>query len=300
VTRVAAIDCGTNSTRLLIHDGAGPLERRTTITRLGAGVDASAELRPEAVERTLVALREYRGLMDHLEVERVRITATSAVRDASNRESFLGPAGAIIGTAPEVLTGDEEATLAFVGATIDLDAADGPFAVVDIGGGSTEFAVGSDRVAGAISLDIGCVRLTERYLESDPPRPEELLACLSVTEAYLDDVARELPQVGEARQLVGLAGTVTTAAAVEIGLVEYDRDAIHHFRLTKEAAEDVYRTLATESRADRIHNPGLAEARADVIVAGMCILVRTMRYFGFDNCLVSESDVLDALVASLL
>jgi len=300
VTRVAAIDCGTNSTRLLIHDGAGPLERRTTITRLGVGVDASAELRPEAVGRTLVALREYRGLMDRLDVERVRITATSAVRDASNRESFLGQAGAIIGAAPEVLTGDEEATLAFVGATIDLDAADGPFAVVDIGGGSTEFAVGSDRVAGAISLDIGCVRLTERYLKSDPPRPEELLACLSVTEAYLDDVARELPQVAEARQLVGLAGTVTTAAAVEIGLVEYDRDAIHHFRLSKGAAEDVYRTLATESRADRIHNPGLAEARADVIVAGMCILVRTMRYFGFDDCLVSESDVLDALVASLL
>lgn len=297
---VGAIDCGTNSTRLLVHDGERAFERRTTITRLGAGVDADGRLAPEAIERTLDVLREYRRVLDGLDVVRVRATATSAARDAANRDEFLEQAESILGVAPELLTGEEEAALSFRGATSDLDPIDGPFAVVDIGGGSTEFAVGSDEVVAAKSLDIGCVRLTEKYIESDPPRPEELLSCLSLTEAYLDDVAREMPEIFDARQLVGLAGTVTTAAAVEIGLVEYDRDAIHHFRLTKDAAEDVYRTLATESLADRIHNPGLAESRADVIVAGMCILVQVMRFFGFDDCLVSEADILDGLVLSLL
>ena len=137
-------------------------------------------------------------------------------------------------------------------------------------------------------------------MTTDPPAPEELVACLSITEAHLDDVAREIPQCGQARTFVGLAGTVATAAAVEIGLAEYDRDRIHHFVLTKEAAEDVYRTLVTESRAERVHNPGLEEARADVIVGGMCILVRVMRYFGIDELVVSESDILDGLAASLL
>ena len=151
-----------------------------------------------------------------------------------------------------------------------------------------------------MSLDIGCVRLTEKYVEHDPPRPEELVACLSITEAHLDDVARQMPQIAHAATFVGLAGTVSTAAAVELGLAEYDRDQIHHFVLTKEAAEDVYRTLVTEARKDRIHNPGLEEARADVIVGGMCILVRIMRYFDIEELVVSEADILDGLVFSLL
>lgn len=297
---VAAIDCGTNSTRLLVHDGQRALERRTTITRLGAGVDADGRLASDAIGRTLEVLRDYQGVVDRLDADRVRIIATSAARDAANRAEFLEPAESIMGVAVELLTGEEEAALSFRGARSDLDPADGPFAVLDIGGGSTELAIGSHELVAAKSLDIGCVRLTEKYMGSDPPRPEELLACLSVTEAYLDDVAREMPDIFDARQLVGVAGTVTTAAAVEIGLAEYDRDAIHHFRLTKDAAEDVYRTLATEPLADRIHNPGLAEARADVIVAGMCILVRVMRFFGFDDCLVSEADILDGLALSLL
>ena len=300
MTPVAAIDCGTNSTRLLVHDGDSALERLTTITRLGAGVDANGRLDPSAIERTLEALKVYRQAMDRFGVGQVMMTATSAARDASNRVAFFGPARSIIGTEPRLLTGPEEAGLAFRGAVSDLDPEDGPFAVIDIGGGSTEFAIGTAELAAAMSLDIGCVRLTEAYIESDPPKPEELLACLSVTEAHLDDVAREIPQVFEVRQLVGVAGTITTAAAVEIGLVEYDPEVIHHFRLTKEAAEDVYRTLATEAYDDRIHNPGLAEARADVIVAGMCILVRIMRYFGFADCLVSEADILDGMVLALL
>ncbi len=296
---VAAIDLGTNSTRLLVHDGERTLERLMTITRLGQDVDRTGRLADEAIERVLACLREYQAVMDRFGVTRVRAAATSAARDAANRDEFFDAVEAVVGARPELLSGLEEGRLSFHGATADLDPADGPFLVFDIGGGSTEFAYGTDDAEAAISLDIGCVRLTEKYVESDPPAPEELVACLSITEAHLDDVAREMPQVAHARTYVGLAGTVSAAAAVEIGLAEYDRDQIHHFRLTKEAVEDVYRTLVTESRADRIHNPGLEEARADVIVGGMCILVRIMRYFDIDELVVSESDILDGLAASL-
>ncbi|MDZ7732062.1 MAG: hypothetical protein U5R31_02230 [Acidimicrobiia bacterium] len=152
---------------------------------------------------------------------------------------------------------------------------------------------------GQLSIDVGCVRISEKYLHGDPPRPEELTAALQVVESHLDDVARHLPRAGEARTLVGLAGTVTTVAAVEIGLAAYDRDRIHHFVLTRAAAEDVFRTLATEPLEDRVHNPGLEPERADVIVGGCIVLVGIMRHFGFDSCLVSESDILDGLAASL-
>jgi exopolyphosphatase/guanosine-5'-triphosphate,3'-diphosphate pyrophosphatase len=151
-----------------------------------------------------------------------------------------------------------------------------------------------------LSVDMGCVRFTEQYLRHDPPQPEELSAAISVAEAYLDDVVRAIPAAPSARTLVGLAGTITTVAAVELGLPEHDREKTHHFRLTHAAAEDVFRTLATEARADRIHNPGLEEARADVIVGGCCVLVAIYRSFGFDEMLVSESDILDGLVQSQL
>jgi exopolyphosphatase/guanosine-5'-triphosphate,3'-diphosphate pyrophosphatase len=189
--------------------------------------------------------------------------------------------------------------LSFVGATAELDPADGPFLVVDIGGGSTEFAVGGADFEGAVSVDMGCVRMTEKYLHRDPPLPEELSGCLSVVQTHLDDVARELPAVTGARTFVGLAGTVSTVAAVELGLAAYDRDAIHHLALNHEAVEDVFRTLATETRAQRLENPGMEEARADVIVGGCCILVKIMRHWGLDTCLVSEADILDGLVASI-
>ena len=303
---VGAIDCGTNSTRLLVADGNGRTrDRRMQITRLGQGVDASGTLAPEAVERTVAVLRQYRHVLDEMGAERVRMTATSAARDASNRDVFFDLATETVGVAPELLTGDEEARLSFRGATAELDPADGPYLVVDIGGGSTEFAVGprdgtSTEPEGVLSLDMGCVRLTEKFLHSDPPSAEELSQAISVVRDYLEDVARELPASREARQLVGLAGTVTTVAAVEQGLPAYDRDRIHHFVLTREAVEDVFRTLATEKRADRVHNPGLEEARADVIVGGTAILVAILRYFDLPTCLVSEADILDGLVLSLL
>ncbi|MDW3217739.1 MAG: Ppx/GppA phosphatase family protein [Acidimicrobiales bacterium] len=296
---VAAIDCGTNSTRLLVHDGTSTVERLMTITRMGDGVDATGRLNEEAIARTLACLTEYRGVMDRHGVERVRITATSAARDAANRDEFFDAAEAVVGARPELLSGLEEGRLSFRGATAELDPADGPFLVFDIGGGSTEFAYGLEEATAAISLDIGCVRLSEKYIESDPPAPEELVACLSITEAHLDDVAREIPQASAARTFIGLAGTVSSAAMVEIGLPEYDRDRVHHFRLTKDAAEDVYRTVAVENREDRAHNPGLEPGRVDTIVAGMSILVRIMRQFGIEEVLVSEADILDGLAFSL-
>lgn len=297
---LAAIDCGTNSTRLLVSDGERRMERLMRTTRLGAGVDRSGWLEPDAIERTLTVLREYREVMDRHGVEGVRIAATSAARDALNRDEFFGPATEILGAAPELLTGPEEAALSFDGALSELPEVPGRNLVVDIGGGSTEFALGSDELESSISIDMGCVRLTEKYLEHDPPLPEELSNCLAEVEQHLDDVAREVVGAGSATRFVGLAGTVTNVAAVEIGLVEYDRDAIHQFVLTRDAVEDVFRTLATESIADRRFNPGLEPARADIIVGGCCVLVGIFRYFGFDECVVSESDILDGLILSQL
>ncbi|MGH9156102.1 MAG: exopolyphosphatase [Acidimicrobiales bacterium] len=298
---VAAVDCGTNSTRLLVADGSGrALDRRMRITRLGQGVQASGRLDPVAIGRTVEVLAEYRLVMDDLGVDHARVVATSAARDAANRDEFLAAAKSALGVRPELLSGEEEGRLSFLGATAELDPVDGPFLVVDIGGGSTEFVLGTTRPEAVTSLDLGCVRITEQYLHGDPPSAEELSQAISVVHAWLDDVQRDLTGLVDVRRLVGLAGTVTTVAAVEEGLARYDRDRIHHFVLTRAAVEDVFRTLATEARRDRIHNPGLDAGRVDVIVGGTAILVTIMRHLGFDECLVSESDILDGLVASQL
>ena len=298
---VAAIDCGTNSTRLLVTEGSNPpLERLMRITRLGQGVEATGRIAPEAIERTVAVLREFREVLDRHNVNQVRITATSAARDAGNREEFFAAAKGAVGLRPELLDGEEEGRLSFLGATRELDPAEGPFLVADIGGGSTELVVGTSEPLGVCSLDLGCVRLTEKYLASDPPLAEELSEALVEVRDQLEEAVRILPELSDARRLVGVAGTVTTVAAVEIGLATYDRDRIHHFDLTRAAAEDVFRTLATERRADRIHNPGLEEARADVIVGGCAVLVGVMRFFDFERCLVSEADILDGLAAGML
>ena len=297
---VAAIDCGTNSVRLLVSiGGRTTVERLMRITRLGQGVDATGRLSDEAIERTVAVLREYREVIDRHGVERVRMTATSAARDAANRAEFFAAARDAIGVEPELLSGEEEGRLSFLGATADLDPSAGPFLVCDIGGGSTEFVFGTESAEQSISTDMGCVRMTEAWLHSDPPDPMELSQALSVIDIHLDDVVREMPQVAEAATFVGLAGTVSTAAAVELGLATYDREKIHHFVLTREAVEDVFRTLATESLAERVENPGLEAERADVIVGGMCVLVMIMRRFGLSRCLVSEADILDGLAMSL-
>jgi exopolyphosphatase/guanosine-5'-triphosphate,3'-diphosphate pyrophosphatase len=301
---VAAIDCGTNSTRLLVTDGKVVFDRQMRITRLGEGVDATGRLAPGAIERTLSVLRDYRSVMDAHGVARVRMTATSAARDAANRDDFFDPAQSIVGIRPELLDGLEEGRVSFSGATaaLDSDRYESPVLVVDIGGGSTELVVGrvGSRPDGVYSMDAGCVRLSEKFLAHDPPGPEELADALADVRDRLEDAVLAVPELRAARAMIGLAGTVTTVAAVEIGLAEYDRDRIHHFELTREAAEDVFRTLATERLADRIHNPGLERERADVIVGGCVVLVGVMRFFGFARCLVSEADILDGLALSLL
>lgn len=297
---VAAVDCGTNSVRLLVSDGVRTLSRMMQITRLGRGVDATGRMDPSAIDRTIEVLRTYRDEMDRLAVGRVRVAATSAARDAANRDELFDRAEEVLGARPELISGAEEAEASFRGATAGLDPTSGPFVVVDIGGGSTEFAVGGARLEASVSVDMGCVRMTERFLHHDPPLPEELTNCLSVIQQHLSDVERELPGVGAPPRFIGLAGTITNVAAVELGLATYDPDRIHHFTLTRDAAEDVFRTLATEPIADRVHNPGLESARADVIVGGCCVLVQIFRTFGFEECLVSESDILDGLVMSLL
>ena len=303
MSTLAAIDIGTNSVRLLVSEGTGrerrPLDRRMTITRLGQGVDASRRLAPEAVDRTLDVLRAYREVLDEHAVAAVRVAATSAARDAANADDLFDRAEAIVGVRPELLSGEEEGRLGFLGATGELDPSLGPFLVVDIGGGSTECVVGTTGPVAIRSLELGSVRLTEKHLASDPPAPEELTNAIAEASGLYDDLLREVPEAHAARTVIGVAGTVTTVAAVEIGLAEWDRDALHHFALTRAAAEDVFRTLATESLADRVHNPGLEEARADVIVGGCCALVALYRTLGLEEVLVSEADVLDGLVLDL-
>jgi exopolyphosphatase/guanosine-5'-triphosphate,3'-diphosphate pyrophosphatase len=302
MTRVAAIDMGTNSTRLLVADVDGPgrnaklvaVERRTKITRLGQGVDRDRSLHPDAIERTLAALREYRGVMDDLGVERVRATATSAARDAANRDELFDPAEEVLGARPELLEGVAEARLEFIGATANLSEP-APYLVVDVGGGSTEFIVGTDEPEGLQSIDIGCVRLTEQFLHSDPPTPEELSQAVSVVRDQLADVARAMPGSWDAPTLIGTAGTVWTLAAIELGVDAGRSDLIDHFRLTRAAAEEVFRTLATEPLEQRRHNPGLEPGRVDVIVAGAIVVVSVMRHWGFESLLVSEADILDGL-----
>jgi exopolyphosphatase/guanosine-5'-triphosphate,3'-diphosphate pyrophosphatase len=300
---LAAVDCGTNSVRLLVSEGQGRqrrvLDRRMTITRLGRGVDATGRLEPAAIDRTVEVLGEYRRALEDLGATAVRATATSAARDAANAEDFFVAAEAALGVRPELIGGDEEGHLAFLGATAELDPADGPFLVVDIGGGSTECVVGTTEPVAVRSLPMGCVRLTERHLTEDPPEPEGLSNAIAEATELYDDLLREVPEVHAARTVIGVAGTVTTVAAVEIGLTEWDRDALHHFTLTRAAAEDVFRTLATEPLADRVHNPGLEPDRADVIVGGCCALVALYRTLGLDSILVSEADILDGLLYAL-
>jgi|TARA_B100000427_G_scaffold135903_1_gene112980 exopolyphosphatase/guanosine-5'-triphosphate,3'-diphosphate pyrophosphatase len=300
VRNYAAIDCGTNSTRMLIANKFETLDRQMKITRLGQGLDQSGELSNQAMSRVIDVLKDFRRSLDKHEVSEVRMVATSAARDASNSEDFFNKVESTLGVRPELLTGEEEGRLSFQGAIAELDPSQGPFLILDIGGGSTEFVFGSEKAENVYSSQIGCVRLTEEFFENDPPLPEELHACLSVVGGHVDDALREIPNIGDEVTLVGLAGTVSCIAAIEIGLEKYDREKIHHFHLSKDAVEDVFRTLATENKLERMSNPGLEEDRADVIVAGTAILVKVMRQLQLTECLVSESDIMDGILHSML
>ncbi|MDG4779236.1 Ppx/GppA phosphatase family protein [Micromonospora sp. WMMD961] len=308
---MAAIDCGTNSIRLLVadlpDDSAGSpaplvdLTRRMEIVRLGAGVDRTGRLAPEAIERTRVALASYAADIEKLGAERVRMCATSASRDAANAADFTEMVQRTLGVAPEVVTGDEEARLSFTGAVRGLPAdAKAPFLVVDIGGGSTEFVVG-DREAGvraAISVDIGCVRMTERHLPDDPPTPEQVAAAQADVAAAVDRALAVVPG-REAATLVGLAGSVTTVVAIAQGLREYDPERIHHARVSYEAVAQVTADLLGQTRAQRLANPVMHPGRADVIGAGALVLRVIMERAGMPSVVASEHDILDGIAWSL-
>jgi exopolyphosphatase/guanosine-5'-triphosphate,3'-diphosphate pyrophosphatase len=313
VSRVAAIDCGTNSLRLLVADvpatGAhSDLLRRMEVVRLGQGVDATGRLAPEAIERTRKVLAEYAGQARDLGATTVRMAATSATRDAANRQDFEDMVLSTLGQAPDVITGQEEAELSFLGATASLDAAARahgaspprpPFLVVDIGGGSTEFVLGDgDRVRAARSVDIGCVRLTERHLHGDPPSAEEIRRAGDDIRSALARVTAEVP-VADAVSLVGLAGSVTTVAALALGLPAYDPDAIHGSRIGIDAVRAVTADLLAATRERRAAMPVMHPGRVDVIGAGALILRVVMDEFGIGEVVVSEHDILDGIALRL-
>ncbi len=305
--RVAVIDQGTNSCRLFVVEppadpGGEPSElaRDMIITRLGKGVDRTGRLDPDALARTIAVLARYCRRARALGAERIRVGATSAVRDAENREEFAAAVREHASSDFEAITGEQEAALSFLGATRGLDPADGPFLVLDIGGGSTEFVLGREpgRVERAISTQMGSVRLTERVVAHDPPA-EDLAALRTSIAATLDEAAAAVP-VGGARTFVSVAGTATTVQAIALGLGRYDPDRIHRTWLALDDAERVLADLARMTNAERAAIPVMAPGRGDVIVAGAAILVEVMRRFDFDRTLVSETDILDGLALELL
>jgi exopolyphosphatase/guanosine-5'-triphosphate,3'-diphosphate pyrophosphatase len=312
MTRVAAIDCGTNSIRLLVADVSPEsgelvdLDRRMTIVRLGQGVDRTGRLAPEALERTFAACREYAGVIKEHGAERLRFVATSASRDAENRDEFVRGVLDILGVEPEVITGDEEAEFSFTGATRELAGrADltKPYLVVDIGGGSTEFVVGEEDVRAARSVDVGCVRMTERHLVhegvvSDPPTEEQIAAMRADIEAALD-LAEETVPLREAHTLVGLAGSVTTVSAIAQDLPEYDSEAIHHSRVSHEKVREITEWLLHSTHAERAAIPSMHPGRVDVIGAGALVLLSIMERIGAEEVVVSEHDILDGIAWSV-
>ena len=333
---VAALDCGTNSTRLLILDASGrTLARCTEITRLGQGVDVARRIVPEAIARTVAVLERYRAEMDHHGVVAARLAATSAARDAANSAEVLDAFERVSGVKVEVLTGEEEGSLAFAGATADLPPWDGrggePELVIDIGGGSTELIAGipgvaqpaaPESVAGvpgsaqrgpdpsaaprAVSLDMGCVRVTERFLRHDPPLPVEIADATAMIDELLEGAKLELAPVLQGTglelpdRLIGLAGTVSTLASLVAGLPSYDRKSVHHLELERETVDEWLARLAAEDMSARLERPGMVRGREDVIVGGVLVLSRAMDRFGRQVCLTSEDDILDGLAATLL
>lgn len=296
--RVAAIDCGTNTIKLLVLDEDGAdLEREMRIVRLGQDVDRTGRLAEEALERTFAAVEEYAALIARHDVDRIRFCATSATRDAANAADFSTGVQARLGVAPEVVSGDEEAALAWAGATRGLPGLTGPLVVLDIGGGSTELVLGSGSTPDAAhSMDIGSVRMTERHLRSDPPSTDEVAACVADVESALDACPVD---PGAAVTLVGVAGTVTTLAAGVIGLTAYDRSVTHGARLPVAQVHALCDRLVGSTAAERAEMAWLHPGRADVIAAGALVLSRVLARSRVSELVVSEADILDGIAWSL-
>lgn len=300
--RVAAFDCGTNSIRLLIADIEGnnfrELYRGMEIVRLGQGVDKTGQFHPDAIERTLKAIDMFSVELRRRGVEKLRFCATSATRDATNRDLFLDGVHERLGIYPEVISGDEEAALSFQGATKELSATEGPFLVVDIGGGSTEFVFGRTDVEAAKSVNIGCVRMSERHFHSDPPSAEEIALATADIDAAIEEAAKVVP-IRKARTLIAVAGTATTVAAAALGLSEYDPRAIHLSRISSSRVHEISKIFLEMTHDRRKALPYMHEGRVDVITAGSLVLSRIMIATGADEFVASESDILDGMAWSL-
>lgn len=298
---VAAIDIGTNSTNLLIVSPDGDeLAREVYVTRIGEGVAETKTLSDAAVTRTLARLEIYRSLIKQHGAAKIRVVATEACRLATNCDQFFGAVKDLLGVTPELLSGADEGRLAYRGALGGWAPTDEPTFVFDIGGGSTEFMVGTTVLTSVVSIPVGAVVVTENEFHRDPPRPEELTNAIGLVTDFLDDIVRDYPDLSSATRIIGVAGTIVTVAAVELGLKTFDASRLHGMTLTRSAAEDVFRTLATEPLRDRLHNPGLPPDRADIIVGGCCVLVAIMRKLRLDSITVSTRNILDGIVAELL
>ncbi len=300
--RVAAIDCGTNSIRLLIADIDGnnfrEVVRDMEIVRLGQGVDETGQFHPDAIARTLAAVDKFAAEIAKRGVEKIRFCATSATRDATNRHLFVDGVRDRLGIELEVISGDEEAALSFAGAIKDLDPSNGPFLVVDIGGGSTEFVFGTSTVEAARSVNIGCVRMTERHFASDPATAEQIELARIDIQAAIAQAAAVVP-ITQAKTLVAVAGTATTVAAAALDLPEYDRYAIHLSRISAQQTHDAATMFATSTREQRLALGYMHPGRVDVIAAGSLVLSEIMKATGASEFVASESDILDGMAFSL-
>ena len=303
--RVAALDCGTNSIRLLIAEenpGASTfteISRKMSIVKLGEGVDRNKAFLPDAISRTLAALKVFAADIAEAKVEQVRFCATSATRDAQNRDEFLIPVAQILGITPEVISGEEEARLSFKGATQVLDKASGPFLVVDIGGGSTEFVLGSDHVDAARSVNIGCVRMSERHFKNDPPTKSQIESAREDIKIAIA-LAAEVVPINSAKTLVAVAGTATTVAAAALNLAKYDSDLIHLAKISAIETRRVSNWLLSLTRQERSDLGYMHPGRVDVIAAGSLVLAEIIEATGLDSFVASENDILDGMVWSML
>ena len=302
MTRVAAIDCGTNSIRLLIADITGgnfrEIYRTMEIVRLGQGVDKNKAFHPDALDRTLKATALFAEEIARRGVERMRFCATSATRDATNRELFIDGVKSLLGVAPEVISGEEEAALSFKGATKELRGVGAPYLVIDIGGGSTEFVFGSERVDFAKSQNIGCVRMSERHFSSIPPQAEEIAGAKADIDEAIKGAAEIVP-ITEAKTLIAVAGTATTVAAAALGLSTYDRHSIHLSRISAEKTHQVSEMFLSLNRDEIAALGYMHPGRVDVIGAGSLVLSRIMTLTGAEEFVASESDILDGMAWSL-
>jgi exopolyphosphatase/guanosine-5'-triphosphate,3'-diphosphate pyrophosphatase len=301
--RVAAIDCGTNSIRLLIADIDGnnfrEITREMEVVRLGQGVDKTGAFHPDAIERTLAAVDKYAAEIAKRGVEKIRFCATSATRDATNRDLFIDGVKERLGIEPEVIAGEVEAALSFIGATKDFDKNQGPFLVIDIGGGSTEFVFGTDKVEAARSMNIGCVRMSERHFTGDQPDPGQIASAIEDIDEAIRQAAKNVP-ITEAKTVIMVAGTATTVAAAALDLSAYDRYAIHLARISAERAHQISQELLRETREQRAAHGYMHPGRVDVIGAGSLVLDRILLASGASEFVASESDILDGMAWSLV